>query len=398
MLRSFARMSDPAPAFGDWQYGIYLRGMAMGEAPALPLAWDALERAAAECLDAAPRGYVWGGAGTGDTMRANLEALRAWRIVPRHLRPVEVRDLAVELLGSRLPAPIALAPIGVQTIVHREGELASARAAAALDIPYTASTAAAHPMEAVAAAGGTRWYQLYWPKDDEICASLLARAEQAGYSAIIVTLDTFFLGWRPGDLSQGYLPFLRGEGTAQFMSDPVFRSQLAATPEDDLQAAVGHWVSMVNKVVQWSDLAWLRAQTDLPILLKGVLHADDARRAREAGMDGVVVSNHGGRQVDGAIAAIDALPAIADEIGADMTVLFDSGIRCGADVVRALCLGADAVLLGRPFLWGLALAGAEGVEHVLRSLLAEIDLTMALSGAATVGDLGPELLSRPAER
>ena len=387
-------MTDPAGHFGDWQYGIYLRGMGMKERPELPMSWDLLEQAARDKLDEAPRGYVWGGAGTGDTMRANLEALRAWRIVPRHLRPVETRDLSVQVLGSTLPAPVALAPIGVQTLVHPEGELASARGAAAVGLPYTASTAATHPMEAIAEAGGTRWYQLYWPKDDAICESLVRRAEEAGYSAIVVTLDTFFLGWRPVDLAQGFLPFLRAEGVGQFFSDPVFRSQLEHPPEEDVQAGVGHWVSVVNKVVQWDDLEWLRGITDLPIVLKGVLHRDDARKARDAGMDGVVVSNHGGRQVDGAVAALDALPEVAEEVKGELTVLFDSGIRCGADVVKALSLGADTVLLGRPFLWGLTLAGADGVEHVLRMLLAELDLTMALSGAATVADLSPALLTR----
>jgi lactate 2-monooxygenase len=387
-------MTDPAGHFGDWQYAIYLRGMGMKERPELPMSWDLLEQAARDKLDEAPRGYVWGGAGTGDTMRANLEALRAWRIVPRHLRPVETRNLSVEVLGSTLPAPVALAPIGVQTLVHPEGELASARGAAAVGLPYTASTAATHAMEAIAEAGGTRWYQLYWPKDDAICESLVRRAEQAGYSAILVTLDTFFLGWRPVDLAQGFLPFLRAEGVGQFFSDPVFRSQLEHPPEEDVQAGVGHWVAVVNKVVQWEDLEWLRGITELPIVLKGVLHRDDARKARDAGMDGVVVSNHGGRQVDGAVAALDALPEVAEEVKGELAVLFDSGIRCGADVVKALSLGADTVLLGRPFLWGLTLAGADGVEHVLRMLLAELDLTMALSGAATVADLSPALLTR----
>src|SRR3954447_4867687 len=319
-------MSDPAGHFGDWQYAIYLRGMGMRERPELPMAWDRLEQTAYDKLAEAQRGYVWGRAGTGDTMRANLEALRAWRIVPRHLRAVETRDLSVEILGSTLPAPIALAPIGVQTIVHPEGELASARGAAAVGVPYTASTAATHPMEAIAHAGGTRWYQLYWPKDDAICESLVRRAEEAGYSAIVVTLDTFFLGWRPVDLAQGFLPFLRAEGVGQFFSDPVFRSQLEHPPEEDVQAGVGHWVSIVNKVVRWEDLEWLRGITDLPIVLKGILHRDDARRARDAGMDATVVANHAGRRGDGAGAALDALPDVAEEVGVELTVLFDSGI------------------------------------------------------------------------
>src|SRR3954463_7335256 len=275
-------MSDPAGHFGDWQYGIYLRGMGMGERPELPVAWGALEQAARDKLDEAPRGYVWGGAGTGDTMRANLDALRAWRIVPRHLRAVETRDLSVEILGSTLPAPVALAPIGVQTIVHPDGELASARAAAAVGVPYTASTAATHPMESIAQAGGTRWFQLYWPKDDAICESLVRRAEEAGSTPTVLTLDPFFLGWPPTDLAQGSLPFLRAEGVGQFFSDPVFRSRLEHPPEEDVQAGVGPRGSLVKKVGQGHALEWLRGITDLPIVLKGILHRDDARRARDS--------------------------------------------------------------------------------------------------------------------
>ena len=380
-------VTDPASHFGDWQYGIYLRGMGMGERPDLPISWELLEQAARDRLEEAQRGYVWGGAGTGDTMRANLEALRSWRIVPRHLRPVETRDLSVQVLGSTLPAPVALAPIGVQTLVHSEGELASARGAVTVGVPYTASTAATHSMEDIAQAGGTRWYQLYWPKDDAICESLVRRAEQAGYSAIVVTLDTFFLGWRPVDLAQGFLPFLRAEGVGQFFSDPVFRSRLQHPPEEDVQAGVGHWASIVNKVVEWDDLEWLRGVTDLPIVLKGVLHRDDARRARDAGMDGVVVSNHGGRQADRAIGSLTALPGVVAAVGGRTPVLFDSGIRTGADAALALALGADAVLLGRPYVYGLALDGEAGVRHVLRCVLAELDATLALAGYADVDGL-----------
>ena len=380
---------------GDWQYEIYLRG-ATGELPRQPLSWAELERRAAEALEPEPRGFVWGGAGTGDTMRANLEAFRRWRIVPRMLRDVSERDLRTTVLGTQMPAPVLLAPVGVQTILHPDGELATARAAAEVGLPVVASTAAAHPMEEVAQAAGDapRWYQLYWPKEDEITKSLVRRAEQAGYQVLVVTLDSVFLGWRPTDLSHGYLPFLEGTGIAQFVTDPVFRSDLERSPEEDPQATVGRWAQVINKVVTWDDLAFLRSLTSLPIVLKGILHPDDARLASEHGMDGVIVSNHGGRQVDGAIAALDALPSIVDAVGSDMSVLFDSGIRSGADVAKALALGADAVLLGRPYLWGLALDGQPGVETVLRTVLAELDLTLALSGCATPAQLDRRALSR----
>jgi lactate 2-monooxygenase len=381
----------PVPNYGDWQNLLYLRALG-GERPDLPVAWDELERAASARLDRGPRGYVWGGAGTGDTMRANLEAFRRRRLVPRMLRDVAERDLRTTVLGTKMPAPVMLAPIGVQAIVHPDGEPAGARAAASLGVPVIASTAASYTLEDVAAAAGDapRWFQLYWPKDDELARSLVQRAQQVGYEAIVLTLDTIFLAWRPADLESGYLPFLRGVGTAQFFEDPVFRARLERPPEVDLQAAVGEWVGTVNKVITWDDLARLREMTTLPILLKGILHPDDARAAREHGMDGVIVSNHGGRQLDGAVASLDALGAIATAVGDELAVLLDSGVRCGADVVKALALGADAVLLGRPYLWGLALAGQAGVETVLRMLLAELDLSMAVAGAATPADLGPD--------
>jgi len=374
--------------FGDWQYEVYLRGFA-GHPPDHPFSWEELERRAADTLDPAPRDFVWGGAGTGDTMRANLGAFRRWRIVPRMLRDVSQRDMRTTLLGMELPAPVLLAPVGVQTLLHPDGELASARAAAALGLPIVASTAAARSMEDVAEAAGDapRWFQLYWPKDDEITKSLVRRAEAAGYQAIVVTLDSTLLGWRPADLARAYLPFLEGTGIAQFVTDPVFLSALEQTPAEDMQAAVGHWAQLINKIVTWDDLAFLRSLTSLPILLKGILHPDDAHEAHERSVDGVIVSNHGGRQVDGAIAALDALPAIAAAVGDDMPVLFDSGIRSGADIAKALALGADAVLIGRPYLWGLALDGQAGVEVVLRMLLAELDLTLALSGYTRPGEL-----------
>jgi isopentenyl diphosphate isomerase/L-lactate dehydrogenase-like FMN-dependent dehydrogenase len=322
-------------------------------------------------------------------MRANLEAFRRRRIVPRMLRDVSQRDLRTTVLGTVMAAPVMLAPVGVQTILHPDGELASARAAAAVGLPVVASTAAARSMEEVAEAAGDtpRWFQLYQPKDEDLTRSFVRRAEDAGYSAIVVTLDSTLLGWRPADLERAYLPFLEGTGIAQFVADDVFRASLERPPEEDLQGAVARWAQVINKVVTWDDIGFIRSITTLPVLLKGILHAGDARLAREHGVDGVIVSNHGGRQVDGAIGALDALPGVVEAAGPDMPVLFDSGIRCGADIAKALALGAQAVLLGRPYLWGLALDGQAGVEFVLRMMLAELDLTLALSGYRTPGEL-----------
>ena len=383
-------MAAPEQAYGDYYREIYAKGMLAGEKPSLPIAWDELEQKAKEALDERAVAYIWGGAGTEDTMRANLEAFRRWRIVPRYLRDLAQRDLSTTVLGTEMPAPVMLAPIGVQTVVHDEGELASARAAAALGLPLVTSTASGTAMEEIAEANGDgpRWYQLYWPNDEELAASLVRRAEEAGYSAIVVTVDNFIVGWKPRDLQHAYLPFLEGIGIAQYTSDPVFRDALEKPPEEDIGVAVGHFLGVfTNPGLTWDDLEWLRGRTSLPIVLKGILHPEDALEARERGVDGLIVSNHGGRQVDGAIASLDALPAIADAVGDDLALMLDSGVRSGADAVKALALGADAVLLGRPYLWGLALGGQEGVETVLRSFLAEFDLTMALSGHGRVAEL-----------
>jgi lactate 2-monooxygenase len=340
--------------------------------------------------------YVFGGAGGEDTMRANEAAFRRWRIVPRMLRDVGTRDLSVTVLGTELPAPLALAPVGVQSVVHPDGEAATARAAAAVGLPMAVSTVSTLSLEEVAAAGGgPKWFQLYWPTDRDLAASFLARAEAAGYRAIIVTLDTFLPGWKPRDLQRGWLPFLHGVGIANYLADPVFRARLDRPPEEDPQAAVGEFVAVfTNPRLTWEDLAFLRSRTTLPIALKGILHPDDARAAREHGVDAVIVSNHGGRQIDGSIASLDALPAIVDAVGGDLQVLLDSGVRSGADIVKAVALGADAVLLGRPFVWGLAVGGEAGVLSVLRGMLAELDLTIGLTGHTGPGQLHAGLLVR----
>jgi lactate 2-monooxygenase len=387
-------MADDAPGldasvFANFQYEIYAGGL-VDQTPKLPVGSAGLQERAREVLSAEAFGYVSGGAGAEQTMRANLQAFERWRIVPRMLRDVSVRDLGCSVLGTAMAAPVMLAPVGVQSIVHPEAELAASRAAASLGLPFILSTAASHSMEEVAEAMGEacRWYQLYWPKDRDLAASFVNRAGEAGYGAIVVTLDTWLLGWRPRDLGHAYLPFLKGEGVANYFTDPVFRAALERTPEEDPGPAIGHWAyQFANPSVTWADLAWLREQTGLPIVLKGVLHADDARRATAEGVDGLIVSNHGGRQVDGSIGALDALPEIRRAVGDELPVLFDSGIRTGADVFKALALGANAVCLGRPYIWGLALDGQAGVEQVLRCLLAELDLTLALSGYTALAQL-----------
>jgi lactate 2-monooxygenase len=384
----------------DWsafQYEIYLNGMA-GATPHLPTDLTRLEQYAEARLDPAAFGYVMGGAGDGKTARANREALDRWRIVPRMLRDVAARDLSVSLFGRRLPAPLALAPVGVLSILHEEAESAAARAAAARGVPYILSSASSTSMERVAAAAGPnaeRWFQLYWGKDHDVTESFLERAAKSGYSALVVTLDTRLLAWRPYDLDRAYLPFLHGIGTANYFTDPAFLAGLAKPVHEDLDAAVLRFVSLFNNPgTTWADLDFLRARWQGPILLKGIQHPDDARRAADAGMEGIVVSNHGGRQVNGAIGAADALAPVVDAVGDRLTVLFDSGVRGGDDVFKALALGAQAVLLGRPYAYGLGLDGQAGVEHVIRCLLAEFDLTLALAGYSGPAELSREALVR----
>jgi lactate 2-monooxygenase len=361
-----------------------------------PVAFDEWESLARERIDPAAFDYIAGGAGSEATMRANREAFERRRIRPRMLTGNTERDLTVSVLGTESPAPFLLAPIGVLSIAHAEGELAAARAAASLGIPFCLSTAASSSIEQIAEAMGDapRWYQLYWVSDREIVASLLRRAGANGYSAVVVTLDTPVLGWRPRDLRRSYFPFITGQGCAQFFTDPVFRSRLDKPPEEDVLTAAATALSAHPHLqLTWDDLAWLRELTELPVLVKGVLTAEDARLALEAGADGIVVSNHGGRQVDGVVASLDALVEVRDAVGADATLLVDSGIRHGADVVKALALGANAVLVGRPYVYGLAVGGQEGVEAVLRHLWAEMDVTMALAGIGSVRDLDRAILS-----
>lgn len=377
--------------------------------------------------------YVAGSSGREGTADANAAAFDRRRILPRVLRDVSSRDLSVELFGHRYPAPILAAPVGVLELVHPDADLAIARAAASLGLPAVLSSQASIPMERVAAdgGGGPLWFQLYWSRDDELVESLVSRAERLGAQAIVVTLDTQMLGWRPRDLDRGFLPFIRGMGIAQYTSDPVFRrlvaERLDAGPDPDAPkpkvtpAAVRTLAAMTRRYpgrfgtnlrsgeprvavetfldvfsradLTWDDLPFLRERTKLPILLKGVQHPDDARKAIDAGVDGLVVSNHAGRQIDGGVGSLDALPAVVEAVGGRVPVLLDSGIRGGSDVLKSLALGAAAVLVGRPWVYGLAVAGQAGATEVLRNLVAEFDLALGLSGYRSPAELTPEAVA-----
>jgi lactate 2-monooxygenase len=386
-------VSQPLESYQD---EIYLNGLSW-TAPQHPTDLSRLEDAASKVMTPRAFDYVAGAAGSGDSARENLEAFRRWRIVPRMLTDVSAPSYASIVLGTRLTVPFLLAPVGVLGIAHPGAEPAVARAAASAGVPMILSTAASTAMEDVAVANGDgqRWFQLYWPSDRAFAISLLSRAEAAGFSVLVVTLDTRALAWRPRDLDNGYLPFLHGIGIQNYLSDPVFQAGLASPPEVDPGAAVLRYTEVFGDLsLTWDDLPFLREHWHGPIAVKGVLSVADALRAADAGMDGVVVSNHGGRQVDGAIGALDALPAVAAAVGSRLAVLFDSGVRTGADMLKALALGAQAVLIGRPYVYGLGLGGEAGVRHVLRALRNEFELTMRLAGLASLADLSPELLQR----
>jgi len=394
-----SRKPQAMPTGPERELQLYAQGLVGGK-PSVPVPLDLLEAKAKEILPPRAYDYVAGGAGGEDTMRANRQAFYRRRIVPRMLRDVAKRDLSVELLGTRLPAPILLGPVGVQQIVHDDSDVASARAAASLGLPFVLSTMSSRPIEWVAQAAdkvaeSPRWFQLYWGRNPELTASMLLRAERAGYSALVVTLDTHSLGWRERDLNHGYLPFMLGQGLANYFSDPVFRGLLAQPPEENPMAAIQLWGSLFsNPSLTWKDIGFLRQHTRVPIILKGILHANDATQALDAGVDAIIVSNHGGRQVDGGIGALDALPDVVHEVNGRLPVLFDSGIRRGADVFKALALGARAVLLGRLYMWGLAVAGEQGVRDVLLNLFADFDLTMALCGYSSCRELDSSALCR----
>ncbi|MFH9400803.1 alpha-hydroxy-acid oxidizing protein [Streptomyces sp. NPDC017638] len=382
--------------YADYQYEIYLDGL-RGVLPSLPMTYADLEPPAQAAMPPSVRSYVAGGAGDEHTQRANVTAFEGWGLVPRMMVSPTRRDLSVDLFGLRLATPLFMAPVGVIGLCAQDGhgDLAAARAAARTGVPMVASTLTVDPMEDVAPEFGDTpgFFQLYTPADREVAESLVRRAEAAGFKGIVVTLDTWIPGWRPRDLTDSNFPQLRGHCLANYFSDPVFRSRLAKSPEDDPAAAVMHWAQIFGNPLTWDDLPWLRSMTDLPLILKGICHPDDVRRARDGGVDGVYCSNHGGRQANGGLPALDALPGVV-EAADGLPVLFDSGVRTGADIVKAVALGATAVGIGRPCAYGAALAGTDGITHVLRALLAEADLLMAVDGYPTLADLTPDVLRR----
>jgi lactate 2-monooxygenase len=367
------------------QNAIYFAGAAPW--PITPADWEARAESA---MSREAFGYIAGGAGAELTMRANREAFDRRRLRPRMLTGNRDRDLTVEVVGTTSSAPFLLAPIGVLSLAHADGELAVAQASAATGVPYILSSAASHSIEEIAEVMGSapRWFQLYWINDRDVAVNFVNRAAAAGYGAVVVTVDLPILGWRPRDLTNGYLPFLSGEGCAQFFTDPVFCERLNKPVADDPKtAALMMLASFPNLGLTWDDLVWLRQQCELPLLVKGVLTAEDALRARDCGVDGIIVSNHGGRQVDGSVASLDAFVEVRDALGPKPTLLVDGGIRTGSDVLKAMALGADAVLIGRPYAFGLAVGGQQGVEAVIRQLLAETDITLALLGGRSVREL-----------
>ncbi|RJQ70234.1 lactate 2-monooxygenase [Pseudonocardiaceae bacterium YIM PH 21723] len=376
-------------AFGDYQNEVYFGGLT-GKVPDQPFTFAELERRAEELMPPNTWSYVAGGAGDELTQRTNATAFQQWGLVPRMLRGVAERDLSVNLFGMELDSPLLLAPVGVVGICEPEehGDIKVARAAARTGVPMIASSLTCDPMEDVAAELGDTpgLFQLYFPNDREVAESLVRRAETAGFKAIVLTLDTWILGWRPRDLSIAHFPQLRGKCLANYTSDPVFRSRLDESPEENPMLAAGTWAQMFGFAMTWEDLAWLRSITDLPLLVKGISNAEDTRKAIDYGVNGIYCSNHGGRQANGGIPALYTLPEVVDAAG-DVPVLFDSGVRSGTDVVKALALGATAVGIGRPYVYGLTVGGEDGVVHLIRSFQAEADLLMAVNGYGSIADL-----------
>ena len=383
------------PNYGDFQMELYLGGLTGVRSPH-PMTFAELEARAAKALPPEILSYVAGGAGNEFTQNVNVTAFDNYGLVPRMLSGAVERDLSIELFGMTLPSPLMLAPVGVIGLCAQDGhgDLATARASARTGVPMIASTLTVDPLEDVAPLLGDTpgFFQLYTPADRDLAASFVARAEAAGFKGIVVTLDTQILGWRPRDLAFGSFPQLKGHCLANYFSDPLFRAKLEKSPEEDVRTAALTWaLGFSDPGLSWDDLAWLRSLTKLPLLLKGICHPDDVRRAIDGGVDGIYCSNHGGRQANGGAAAIDMLPAVVAAAG-DVPVIFDSGVRSGEHIVKALALGATAVGVGRPYAYGLAVGGEDGIVHVLRSLLAEADLLMAVDGYATVADLTPEAL------
>ena len=388
-------MNNSSRQFGpETQGAIYLRGLS-GAKPDIPTSFTGLEAAAKQKMSPEAWAYTAGSAGLETAAEANRAAFARFPIVPRMLAGAPQRNLGCEIFGAQVAAPLFSSPIGVLEMMHPDADLAVARAMARLNLPMIVSSQASYPMEEIAKVNGDgpRFYQLYWGKVDALAESFVKRAEAIGCRAIFITLDTLVLGWRPRDLDLGFSPFLRGQGIAQYTSDPAFRALLPQTPEENPQAAAFQFTQVFSDPgVDWKRIAKIRSWTKLPVVLKGIMRPDDAAKAVREGYDGIMVSNHGGRQVDGGIGALDALPGVVAAVRGKVPVFMDSGVRCGADVFKALALGAKAVGIGRPYVYGLALGGDAGVQTVMEYLLAELDLTMALNGCPTPAAITADLL------
>ena len=351
-----------------------------------PNAWELMAK---QQLEKGAFEYIQSGAGAEETLQANMDGLKQWKIVPRVLRDVSNVNLSSSIMGVPSPAPFALAPVGFQTIIHPEGELAAAKAAAACRIPYTVSTVSSYSMEAIAEVMGDapRFFQLYWPNDDEIALSFVRRAEKNKFSAIFVTVDTPILGWRDQDKQNKYFPLLKGAGLGNYLNDPVFLQKAnLQEKEASMQAIAEVSARLFNPGLTWENIKWLREQTDLPIVIKGIVHPEDAKLAVEFGVDGIVVSNHGGRQLDGSVSSIDALSDVCNVVKGRIQILFDGGIRRGVDIIKALALGADAVLIGRLYAYGLT-SGQAGVEEVMKQLIGELETALALTGEKSLSNI-----------
>jgi isopentenyl diphosphate isomerase/L-lactate dehydrogenase-like FMN-dependent dehydrogenase len=357
-----------------------------------PVAMGDWPARAAAVLPAEVYDWLEGGAGDGSTVRANRAAFERWRLRPRVLTGNTARDTSVTVLGTTSPAPFLLAPIGGQTLMHPDGELATARAAASVGIPMVAGTASSTPIEDIASAAGDSplWFQLYWADDRELVTSFVDRAVAAGCRAIVVTVDMPVMGIRERDVRNGFAPWKRGAGLAMYSSDPIIRRRLRGG--DDPAALRAEVAKVAEAELTWRDVEWLKGRCPVPVLAKGILRGDDALAGLEAGVDGIVVSNHGGRQLDGSVASLDAVREVRDAVGDRAVVLMDGGIRRGPDVVKALALGADAVLVGRPYMYGLAAGGQAGVESVLGALIQDVDRTFALAGVADAAAIGPSFV------
>ncbi|WP_240189842.1 alpha-hydroxy acid oxidase [Bacillus sp. P14.5] len=344
--------------------------------------------------------YIARGSGEESTLRANRRAFSKYQISHRVLRDVSRIDTSINLFGKRISSPVMLAPIGVQTIAHPEGELAAARAAASMNIPFVVSTVSSFSMEEIGSQMGNslRWFQLYYSGNEPVAESMIKRAEASGYTAIVLTVDTPIMGFRESDHINKYSPVGEGAGSGNYFSDPVFCSLLEKPIAEDKAAALKKQYELFeNPAITWEAIQKIRQYTNLPVLLKGVVHPEDAKLALKYEVDGLIVSNHGGRQLDHGVATLDVLEEICGVVHNKIPVLLDSGIRRGSDIFKALALGASAVLLGRPYIYGLAREGEEGVKMVVQQITREFETTMALAGTANIDEINKTYLVKNTE-